>query len=788
MSRASHFPGRQLDSIGTSGPRSASLAAKRERRNACALGKDAGKGISGRIAALALLFACMFAVLGASTGFAQDLTEVRVGYLHAKASKARLSLMDVPAENDGVAGAQLAIDDNNTTGRFVGQHYSLIDKTLRADDDVAAAVNALADAGAAVIVTDIDADGVLKAADAAKARGLVVINAGATDDRLREEDCRGNVVHVAPTRSMLADGLAQYLAWKKWRKWLLIVGSHDKDKAFAAALRRSAMRFGAKIVEEREFKDTGGARRTDSGIVEIQRQMPVLTQSAPDYDVLVAADESEVFAGYLPYRTWDARPVAGSAGLVPTTWDAAFDQWGAIQLQSRFGRMFQRFMTPLDMQAWSAARTRRRGGDASEHGRSREAVRLHQEPGVLARGVQGPEAVVARLEPAAAPTHPPVRRTQYGFRVAPRGISASVVGIGYVGRRSSGDQMQNRLACSTRSSRPPFSGEALMSALARTAFSGLWLAVLLLGTNPAFAFLAFVSNEKGNSISVVDTDKMATVATIPTGQRPRGIAVSRDGKFVFVALGDDDTIQIFDAKTFKNVGELPSGADPEQFALDPSGKLLYVANENDAMVTIIDVDKRLALGQVSVGVEPEGMSVSPDSRILVCTSETTSMAHFIDTKSHEVVGNVLLGSRPRFSAYKSDGSELWVTSEVGGELSIIDPSTRKIKTTVRFEIPGLRAETIQPVGINLTKDGKLGFIDLGPANRVAVVDGATHAVLKYLLVGQRVWHGDFTPDEKYLVVANGVSNDVSVIDVASQKVIKSIQVGELPWGVAFAPK
>ncbi len=87
------------------------------------------------------------------------------------------------------------------------------------------------------------------------------------------------------------------------------------------------------------FEDTGGARRTDSGVVQIQRQMPVFTQSAPDYDVLVAADESEVFAGYLPYRTWDARPVAGSAGLVPKSWDAAHDQWGAIQMQNRFVKL-----------------------------------------------------------------------------------------------------------------------------------------------------------------------------------------------------------------------------------------------------------------------------------------------------------------------------------------------------------------------------------------------------------------------------------------------------------------
>jgi len=137
---------------------------------------------------------------------------------------------------------------------------------------------------------------------------------------------------------------------------VLISGSHENDGLFADALRHAAARFGAKIVEERAFKDTGGARRTDSGVAEIQQQMPVATQGMPDHDVLVAADESEVFAGYLPYRTWDPRPVAGSAGLVPTTWDAAFDQWGAVQLQNRFTKTFQRSMTAHDLQVWTAVR------------------------------------------------------------------------------------------------------------------------------------------------------------------------------------------------------------------------------------------------------------------------------------------------------------------------------------------------------------------------------------------------------------------------------------------------
>src|SRR5262249_15108188 len=163
----------------------------------------------------------------------------------------------------------------------------------------------------------------VKAADAGAARKLLFFNVGAIDDRLREEDCRANVIHTAPTRSMLADALAQYLVWKQWRRWLLVVGSHAEDKLYGDALRRSAKRFGARIVQEKVFEDTGGARRTDSGVVQIQRQLPVFTQGAPAYDVLVAADESEVFASYLPYRTWDPRPVAGSAGLVPTTWDGS---------------------------------------------------------------------------------------------------------------------------------------------------------------------------------------------------------------------------------------------------------------------------------------------------------------------------------------------------------------------------------------------------------------------------------------------------------------------------------
>jgi PQQ-dependent catabolism-associated beta-propeller protein len=211
-----------------------------------------------------------------------------------------------------------------------------------------------------------------------------------------------------------------------------------------------------------------------------------------------------------------------------------------------------------------------------------------------------------------------------------------------------------------------------------------------------------------------------------------------------------------------------------------------VANENDNTVTIIDIGQRKRIGDVQVGVEPEGMGLSPDGKILVNTSETTNMAHFIDTGSREIVANILVDARPRFAQFKDDGSELWVSSEIGGTVSVIDPAKRAMKDKIKFTVPGMRQEAIQPVGIAITHDGKTGFVALGPANRIAVIDAATHQVQKFLLVGQRVWHMAFTPDEKYLLTTNGVSNDVSVVDVAALKVIDTIQVGELPWGIAIS--
>nr|WP_234855856.1 ABC transporter substrate-binding protein [Paracoccus everestensis] len=284
-----------------------------------------------------------------------------------------ISRLDLPVEDLGFAGARLAIEDNDTTGRFMNQDFEALEITATPETAGAELDRILAEGIQFVVVLADDAT-TLALADQAGDRAML-LNARARGDALRGTDCRANTIHVAPSHAMLADGLAQFLMWKNWPDWLLVKGSHPEDENLAAAFRRSAAKFGAKIVEERVYEDTGGARSTDSGHVQVQAQMPVFTQRAPDYDILIAADESDIFAPYLPYLTWDPRPVAGSAGLVPRSWHPAMEAWGGTQYQNRFERLANRPIREEDYQTWLALRI---VGEAATRTQSADPVELRE--------------------------------------------------------------------------------------------------------------------------------------------------------------------------------------------------------------------------------------------------------------------------------------------------------------------------------------------------------------------------------------------------------------------------
>lgn len=309
-------------------------------------------------------------LLCATSAVAQS--EYRAALLRVDAPKPLpISRLDLPPPDLGLAGATLATSDNMTTGSFMKQTYTM-EAVVATPETAEAEMKRLAAEGIQFIVTMADEDMTVKLADAA-GEGVLVINASATGDRLRGADCRPNLLHTAPSDAMLTDALAQFLAWKRWTRWFLIEGSHPEDKALAESYKRAAKKFGARIVEERVYEDRGGARRTDSGQVPGQQEMPAFTQRAAEHDVVVVADHSGYFADYLPYHTWEPRPVTGSAGLEPESWSPAHEAWAGMQFQSRFEKISNRPARPEDYQVWMALRSL---GEAATRTRSEDFTTL----------------------------------------------------------------------------------------------------------------------------------------------------------------------------------------------------------------------------------------------------------------------------------------------------------------------------------------------------------------------------------------------------------------------------
>ncbi len=302
-----------------------------------------------------ILSAMAAALLGGSAMAAEPVT-IPIVYLALTLQHPQPStLLDPIPTDEGQQGARVGLADVQTTGAFTGQRFTLDEKVLPDADAAVAAARSMLEAGSRVFVTDLPAPVLLRVADLPGASDAILLDATSADDSLRGRDCRRNVLHLLPSRAMLADALMQFLAVKRWRDLLLVTGPHDEDRAFADALRRSAKKFQLRIAADKPWTFRPGAQRTDTGHVTIGAEVARFTQGTA-YDILVVADTQNEFGDDLAFRTTDPRPVAGSQGLVPTAWARAFEQWGATQLQLRFQKRAGRPMTPADYGAWMAVR------------------------------------------------------------------------------------------------------------------------------------------------------------------------------------------------------------------------------------------------------------------------------------------------------------------------------------------------------------------------------------------------------------------------------------------------
>lgn len=278
-----------------------------------------------------------------------------------------LSNLDPIPEDRGIAGAEVALADTKTTGSFLGHDYQLGIVSVEPGGDLAAAARE-ALAGSRIIFLDAPAEDILKVADMPEAEGALIFNIASGERRLRDGDCRANLLHTMPEDAMRSDALMQVLKARRWTRTVLITGPKPEDEIYAGALRASAAKFGVQILAEKAWSFDTDLRRAAG------QEIPLFTQDFPDHDVVLVADEADDFARYVPDNTWLPRPVAGSEGLRGEGWAPVLEQWAAVQLQNRFEKHAEREMSTRDYAAWTALRTI---GEAVTRVNSAEPQALH---------------------------------------------------------------------------------------------------------------------------------------------------------------------------------------------------------------------------------------------------------------------------------------------------------------------------------------------------------------------------------------------------------------------------
>lgn len=315
-------------------------------------------------------------------------------------------------------------------------------------------------------------------------------------------------------------------------------------------------------------------------------------------------------------------------------------------------------------------------------------------------------------------------------------------------------------------------------------------------------YTVYVTNEAGGTLSVIDGGTHQLIATLPLGKRPRGIQSSPDGKLLYVALSGSpiagpgvdestlppadkqaDGIGVVDVRHRRLLRIIRGVSDPEQMAVSRDGRRLYVASEDTGTVVVLEVTDGAVVAKLPVGGEPEGMTISPDGTVVYVTSEQDHRVSVLDTRRNVIVRQIPVGMRPRASAFSPDGRRAYVTSELDASVTVVD--ARKHDVIHVIHLPG---EMVRPMGVAVSGDGKTVFVATGRGGTVVAIDAATNTVRATTKVGQRPWGVALDPASRYLYTANGPTNDVSVVDVSKMSVIATVPTGQRPWGVLALPQ
>ncbi len=290
---------------------------------------------------------------------------------------------------------------------------------------------------------------------------------------------------------------------------------------------------------------------------------------------------------------------------------------------------------------------------------------------------------------------------------------------------------------------------------------------------------AYVGNFKDNTVSVVDTVADVVIATIPIATGPHGMAISPDGRWLYVSSDGSSIISIIDTSSDYVTKTIEVGKSPHGVTLVPGRDLLLVAVNGEDKIAFIDTAKQAVVATVMVG-KPHTIGVSPDGKMAYISSQVPgkSAVAVIDLDARQVVRTIAVDKTPRDLEYASDGKAVYFTKAGANVIDVLDPASN----TIVAEIP----TGVSPHYVNHPRNALYGMAIVQGPGELFLFDPGTNKAVRSIKVGDQPHWLAVSGDGKIAYVTNEGSNTLSIVDIASGKTI-TIPVGNQPRKVVVQP-
>jgi YVTN family beta-propeller protein len=298
------------------------------------------------------------------------------------------------------------------------------------------------------------------------------------------------------------------------------------------------------------------------------------------------------------------------------------------------------------------------------------------------------------------------------------------------------------------------------------------------------------TNSAGDDVSIIDPGTNKVVGTITGIEVNHGAAAAPDGSRYYISNEGRSTLDVADAKTYKVIRSIPLTGHPNNIAISKDGKRVYVSIAvAPGAVDVIDTAAMEKVKTIPVKGSVHNTYVTPDGKFVVSGSIQSKTITVIDQKTETPVWTLTLdqGIRPMTFATNPDGSTKWIFAQLSGfnGFAVVDFATQKELTRVKLpELPAGKKPYLvggsESHGMAVTSDGKTIVVNSRLNSSVYMYSLPELKLLGSVEVGKSPDWVTLTPDGKMAYVACAASNFVSVVDIKAMKEVTRIPVGEVP--------